>query len=156
MFDHIGLGVTNYAASKAFFLQSLQPLEMGLVMEGEHGIGIGPKGKPSLWLYQSSEKPTPLHLAFTAENRQRVRDFHRAALAAGGKDNGAPGLRPTTTPTTTARSSLGRTVTTSKRSVIGPRPEPPGDSTTRSYCEKSGMSCRSGSYRPCQYPGLRL
>ena len=63
-------------------------------MEGEHGIGIGPKGKPSLWLFQTSEKPAPLHLAFTAENRQQVQDFYRAALEAGGKDNGAPGLRP--------------------------------------------------------------
>jgi catechol 2,3-dioxygenase-like lactoylglutathione lyase family enzyme len=94
MFDHVGFGVSDYAASKAFFLQSLQPLGVGLVMEGEHGAGMGPKGKPSLWLYPSSGKPAPMHIAFTAENRQQVRDFHRAALAAGGKDNGAPGLRP--------------------------------------------------------------
>lgn len=94
MFDHLGLGVTDYVASKAFFLQALQPLGIGIVMEGEHGIGIGPKGKPALWLYQSSNQPAPLHIAFTAENRQQVQDFYRAALEAGGKDNGAPGLRP--------------------------------------------------------------
>jgi len=94
MFDHIGFGVTNYETSKSFFLAALAPLGIGTVMEGEHGIGIGPKGKPSLWLFQSSEKPTPLHLAFTAENRKQVQDFYRAALEAGGKDNGAPGLRP--------------------------------------------------------------
>ena len=94
MFDHLGFGVTDYTASKAFFLQSLQPLGIDIVMEGEHGLGLGPKGKPSLWLLQTSEKPTPLHLAFTAESRQQVQDFHRAALGAGGKDNGAPGLRP--------------------------------------------------------------
>jgi catechol 2,3-dioxygenase-like lactoylglutathione lyase family enzyme len=94
MFDHIGLGVSDFGASKAFFLKALHPLGAGIVMEGEHGVGIGPNGKPSLWLFQSKEKPTPLHLAFTAENRQQVRDFHAAALAAGGTDNGAPGLRP--------------------------------------------------------------
>jgi catechol 2,3-dioxygenase-like lactoylglutathione lyase family enzyme len=94
MFDHLGLGVSDYAASKAFFLKALQPLGVGVVMEGEHGLGLGPKGKPALWLFQSTHKPAPLHIAFTAENRQQVHDFHRAALAAGGRDNGAPGLRP--------------------------------------------------------------
>ena len=94
MFDHVGFGVSNYAASKDFFLQALEPLGAGIVMEGEHGLGIGPKGKPALWLFESPDKPVPMHLAFTATNRQQVQAFHRAALAAGGKDNGAPGLRP--------------------------------------------------------------
>jgi len=94
MFDHIGLGVSNYAASKAFFLRALQPLGVGIVMEGEHGLGIGPKGKPALWLFETAERPAPLHLAFTADSHQQVQEFHAAALAAGGKDNGAPGLRP--------------------------------------------------------------
>ena len=94
MFDHLGLGVSDYAASKAFFLKALQPLGVGIVMEGEHGLGLGPKGKPALWLFQTAGKPAPLHIAFTAENRQQVQDFHRAALEAGGQDNGAPGLRP--------------------------------------------------------------
>ena len=94
MFDHIGLGVSSFAASKAFFLAALEPLGVGIVMEGEHGLGIGSHGKPSLWLYETADKPAPLHLAFTAANRQQVQAFHRAALAAGGQDNGAPGLRP--------------------------------------------------------------
>ena len=94
MFGHVGFGVSNYAASKDFFLQALEPLGVGIVMEGEHGLGIGPKGKPALWLFESPDKPVPMHLAFTATNRQQVQAFHRAALAAGGKDNGAPGLRP--------------------------------------------------------------
>ena len=81
MFDHIGFGVTDYAASKAFFLRALQPLGIGVVMEGEYGVGIGPEGKPALWLYQCSVKPAPLHLAFSAQNRQQVDDFHRAAIA---------------------------------------------------------------------------
>ena len=63
-------------------------------MEGPYGVGLGQKQKPSLWLYQTTEKPAPLHLAFAAGDRQQVDDFYRAALAAGGRDNGAPGLRP--------------------------------------------------------------
>jgi catechol 2,3-dioxygenase-like lactoylglutathione lyase family enzyme len=94
MFDHVGLGVTDYAASKAFFVKALEPLGVGIVMEGPHGVGIGPNRKPSLWLFQTSEKPAHLHLAFTAADRKQVDAFHRAALDAGGKDNGAPGLRP--------------------------------------------------------------
>lgn len=94
MFDHLGFGVTNYAASRAFFLKALEPLGIGNVMEGEHGLGLGPEGKPALWLFPTTENPAPLHLAFTAKDREQVRAFHRAALAAGGADNGAPALRP--------------------------------------------------------------
>ena len=94
MFDHIGFGVTDYEKSKSFFLQALRPLGIGVVMEGPYGDGIGPKGKPGLWLHQTTDKPSPVHLAFTAADRAQVDAFHRAALASGGKDNGAPGLRP--------------------------------------------------------------
>lgn len=94
MFDHVGLGASDLAASKAFFLQALQPLGVGLAMEGPYGVGLGQNGKPSLWLHQSSDKTAPLHLAFAAANRAQVDAFYVAALAAGGKDNGAPGLRP--------------------------------------------------------------
>lgn len=94
MFDHLGFGVTNYAASRAFFLKALEPPGIGIVMEGEHGLGLGPKGKPALWMSKTAEEPAPLHLAFTAKDREQVRAFHRAALAAGGADNGASGLRP--------------------------------------------------------------
>ena len=94
MFDHVGFGVSDLAASKAFFLQALAPLKVALVMEGPYGVGIGRDGKPSLWLYETSERPAPLHIAFRAATRADVDAFHRAALAAGGRDNGAPGLRP--------------------------------------------------------------
>jgi catechol 2,3-dioxygenase-like lactoylglutathione lyase family enzyme len=94
MFDHVGLGVTDYAKSKEFFLRALAAIGVGTVMEGPFGIGLGRNNKPSLWLYQATGKPAPLHLAFTAETRKQVDAFHRAALEAGGKDNGAPGLRP--------------------------------------------------------------
>jgi len=94
MFDHLGFGVTDLAASKAFFLQALAPLGVAVVMEGPYGVGLGQDNKPTLWLHQSPDKPAPLHLAFVAVNRAQVDAFHRAALAAGGRDNGAPGLRP--------------------------------------------------------------
>ena len=93
MFDHVGLGVRDLAASKAFFLKALQPLDVTLAMEGRYGVGLGQNGKPSLWLHESKDRSAPLHLAFTAPNRAQVDAFHIAALAAGGKDNGAPGLR---------------------------------------------------------------
>ena len=93
MFDHVGFGVSDYAASKAFFLKALQPLGVAVVMESPYGVGLGQNGKPSLWMYQTSEKPAHLHLAFAADNREQVKEFYRAALEAGGKDNGAPGLR---------------------------------------------------------------
>ncbi|HKU87948.1 MAG TPA: VOC family protein [Casimicrobiaceae bacterium] len=94
MFDHVGFGVTDYEKSKSFFLQALRPLGIGVVMEGPYGVGIGPKGKPGLWLHQTTDKPAPVHIAFTATDRAQVDAFHRAAIVAGGKDHGAPGLRP--------------------------------------------------------------
>ncbi|WP_283147655.1 VOC family protein [Silvimonas soli] len=94
MFDHVVFGVSDYAASKAFFLQSLAPLGIVIVQEGPHGIELSSDDKTSLCLFQTQEKPAHLHLAFVAENRQQVDAFHSAALEAGGKDNGAPGLRP--------------------------------------------------------------
>lgn len=67
-----------------------------VVSEGSptYGVELSTNGKASLCLYQTEEKPAQLHLAFTAENRQQVEAFYRAALAAGSKDNGAPSLRP--------------------------------------------------------------
>ena len=95
MFDHVVFGVSDYAASKAFFLKALEPLGVAVVLEGPLGVELSPKGsKSSLCLFQTEEKPARLHLAFTAENCQQVEAFYRAALEAGGKDNGAPGLRP--------------------------------------------------------------
>lgn len=94
MFDHIGFGVTNLAESKAFYLQALQPLAVEVAMEGPYGVGLGRSGKPSLWLSETKERPAHLHLAFVADTRAQVDAFHAAALAAGGKDNGAPGIRP--------------------------------------------------------------
>jgi catechol 2,3-dioxygenase-like lactoylglutathione lyase family enzyme len=97
MFDHVKFGVSDYAASKAFFLKALEPLGIAVVAEGLPTYGVElcpPEGKASLCLHQTEEKPAHLHLAFTAETRQQVDAFYSAALKAGGKDNGAPGLRP--------------------------------------------------------------
>jgi catechol 2,3-dioxygenase-like lactoylglutathione lyase family enzyme len=96
MFDHVKFGVSDYAASKAFFLKVLEPLGVAAGSEGppSYGVELIAKGMGSLCLYQTEASPAPLHLAFTAENRQQVDAFYRAALAAGGIDNGAPGLRP--------------------------------------------------------------
>ena len=97
MFDHVKFGVSDYAASRAFFLKALGPLGVTVAAEGEpnYGVELCAKGsKASLILFQTSEKPAPLHLAFTAENRPQVDEFYGAAMEAGGKDNGAPGLCP--------------------------------------------------------------
>ena len=94
MFDHVVFGVSDYAASKAFFLKALEPLGVAVALEGPLGVELSAKGKASLCMFQTEEKPAHHHLAFTAENRRQVEAFYRTALEAGGKDNGAPGLRP--------------------------------------------------------------
>ena len=94
MFDHVVFGVSDYAASKAFFLKALEPIGMAIISEGPLGIELSADGKASLCLFQTMGKPAHLHLAFVAANRGQVDAFHRAALEAGARDNGAPGLRP--------------------------------------------------------------
>jgi catechol 2,3-dioxygenase-like lactoylglutathione lyase family enzyme len=94
VFDHIGFGVSNLAVSKAFFLKALAPLGVTVAMEGPYGVGMGTNGKPSLWLHDKSVPAAAMHIAFAAQTRKEVDAFHAAALDAGGKDNGAPGIRP--------------------------------------------------------------
>ena len=96
MFDHVKFGVSDYAASKAFFLKALAPLGVTVASEGPpaYGVEICHTGEASLCLFQTDERPAHLHLAFRAEYRQQVDDFYRAALQAGARDNGPPGLRP--------------------------------------------------------------
>ena len=91
--DHIGISVSDYAASKAFFTAALAPLEIALVSETHGWAGFGKAGKPEFWLGQGAVAHAPMHIAFLAESRRQVQDFYEAALAAGGKDNGAPGIR---------------------------------------------------------------
>jgi catechol 2,3-dioxygenase-like lactoylglutathione lyase family enzyme len=97
MFDHVKFGVSDFAASKAFFLKALEPIGVVVAAEGEpsYGVELVAKGNnTSLILFQTEEKPAHLHLAFTAERREQVDAFYRAALEAGARDHGAPGLRP--------------------------------------------------------------
>jgi catechol 2,3-dioxygenase-like lactoylglutathione lyase family enzyme len=91
--DHVGLAVSDFARSKAFYTDALRPLEYEVVMEFEGVAGFGAKGKPDFWIAQG-EPGTPIHIAFASPDRATVDAFHEAALAAGGNDNGGPGLRP--------------------------------------------------------------
>ena len=75
-------------------LKALEPIGIAVLSEGPLGIELSSDGESSLCIRRIEEKPSHLHLAFKAENRKQVDDFHRAALKAGAKDNGAPGLRP--------------------------------------------------------------
>lgn len=94
MFDHISFGVRDYAASKAFYLAALAPIGMELLQENALGAELSADGKTSLCIGPTTEKPAHLHIAFVTDDRRVVDAFHRAALAAGGRDNGAPGVRP--------------------------------------------------------------
>src|SRR5688572_10843951 len=108
MIDHIGITVSNVALATELYLKCLAPLGYGIVMEvsadetgSEPAIGFGPPGeeadfqtgKPSFWIGGGRRPSGPIHVAFVAATRAAVDAFYRAALAAGAKDNGAPGLR---------------------------------------------------------------
>jgi catechol 2,3-dioxygenase-like lactoylglutathione lyase family enzyme len=94
MLDHVGIPVSDFERSKRFYEQALSPLGYELIMEPRHGAaGLGRSGKPDFWIGQG-EPGYPLHVAFAAEDRATVEAFHEVAVAAGGRDNGGPGLRP--------------------------------------------------------------
>jgi catechol 2,3-dioxygenase-like lactoylglutathione lyase family enzyme len=98
--DHIGIPVSDFTRSKRFYEAALKPIGYGLVMEvsaeetgGHPAAGFGSDGKPSFWIGGGATIGRT-HVAFIAKDRAAVDAFYRAALAAGGKDNGPPGLRP--------------------------------------------------------------
>lgn len=95
MIDHVKLFVSDYGRSRELYLRALEPLGYSLIMESaEIGAGMG-IDRPEFWLMPADgEVPTRAHIALRAETREAVDAFHAAALAAGAKDNGAPGLRP--------------------------------------------------------------
>jgi len=94
MFDHIGLSVRDLPKTRAFYTAALAPLGFVLQYDQDGVIAFGPPGKWALWFYGKGDGPTGIHIALSATTRAQVDAFHAAALAAGGKDNGAPGLRP--------------------------------------------------------------
>lgn len=94
MIDHIGIEVRDYERAREFYRSALNPLNYVLTMESDGLAGFGAAGKPDFWIH-AGEKNTPhVHVAFQTESRETVKRFYDAALQAGGKDNGAPGLRP--------------------------------------------------------------
>ena len=102
MIDHLGIEVADYARSRAFYERVLATLGHAVVMEVTHemsggyeGCGFGPAGQPHFWIGKGGGQPSSgAHIAFAAQRRAQVDAFHAAAIAAGARDNGAPGLRP--------------------------------------------------------------
>jgi len=94
MIDHIGIRVSDLERAIAFYSAALAPLGYKQIMRFEQFVGFGVPPKPDFWIQGGSAPNQPSHVAFQAIGRQRVRDFYAAAIAAGGKDNGPPGLRP--------------------------------------------------------------
>ena len=97
LIDHIGLAVSDSKASKAFYLACLKPLNIELVVEldgdDKGWMGFGRGDSAEFWFGPDDKAQYPMHIAFRAENRAQVDAFYQAALAAGGRDNGASGLR---------------------------------------------------------------
>ena len=101
MLDHIGFSVADFKRSRAFYEAALNELGLMVVMEvtreqsgGYEGVGFGSQGKPFFWIGNGDKPKGGLHVAFTAASRADVDAFYRAAMDAGGRDNGGPGLRP--------------------------------------------------------------
>jgi catechol 2,3-dioxygenase-like lactoylglutathione lyase family enzyme len=92
--DHAGVAVSDIATSKAFYRAALAPLGYAIIMEWEQYAGFGVPPKPDFWIGEGQPNSPRIHVAFRAENRSQVAAFHKAALSAGGRDNGPPGLRP--------------------------------------------------------------
>jgi catechol 2,3-dioxygenase-like lactoylglutathione lyase family enzyme len=92
--DHVGLDVSDYAASKAFYESALAPLGMRLMMEPVPNVGGFGDDFPFFWIAERGRGPdSGTHVSFTVEDHATVDAFHEAALAAGGRDNGGPGIR---------------------------------------------------------------
>ena len=99
MIDHVGLRVSDIARSKKFFGGALAPLGYALLADYGTALGYGVAPKPDFWVGEGPAAGSATHVCFAAPNRAVVDAFHKAALAAGGRDNGAPGLRTMYHPT---------------------------------------------------------
>ncbi len=93
MIDHIMMHTSFVEEAKEFYSMALAPLEYELIWEMKSWLGFGRDGRPDFLLKGGSKNTPPVHVAFRAESRLMVRTFYNAALAAGGKDNGPPGIR---------------------------------------------------------------
>lgn len=96
MLDHIGFNISSKPASRAFYDAALAPLGISRVMEFGDWLGYGRNNKPEFWIGKQKDGAHlqgVLHVAFTAGTRAEVDRFYQAGLAAGGRDNGAPGIR---------------------------------------------------------------
>ncbi len=93
MIDHFTLSVIDLQKAVVFYEKALAPLGYSLVSAFEQYRGFGPKGKPSFWVKHAEISTTPMHIAFSASSRAAVDAFHQAALAAGARDDGQPGVR---------------------------------------------------------------
>ena len=97
--DHLGITVSDMSRSKAFYAKAFEPLGIALLMDHGRACGYGRDQKPDFWLGYDPDKPakpetiTPVHVCFSAKNRAEVDAFYAAAIAAGGRDNGKPGVR---------------------------------------------------------------
>jgi catechol 2,3-dioxygenase-like lactoylglutathione lyase family enzyme len=92
--DHVVIRVSDFEQSKRFYAEALSPLGYELLREPSvSAAGFGRQGKPEFWIVQG-DRGQPVHIAFAADDRARVDAFHEEALAAGGRNNGGPGLRP--------------------------------------------------------------
>ncbi|KKC36647.1 glyoxalase [Devosia epidermidihirudinis] len=98
MIDHVGLHTQQFDTMLAFYQAALAPLGYTVMMQFEGNAGLG-RETPDLWISAAEGTPSRVHLALGADKHEAVDAFHAAALAAGGKDNGGPGLRPHYTPT---------------------------------------------------------
>ena len=94
MLDHVTIGVSDAAKSQAFYDAALAPLGIQRLHEEAGYAGYGVGDKPFFWIGAKSTVATGVHVAFAAASRDVVDRFHAAAVAAGGRDNGEPGLRP--------------------------------------------------------------
>ena len=101
MIDHTGLTVSDFAKSKTFYSRALAPIGYELIMELSAAVtgrsdvaGFGVPPKPDFWIAGGKPNVPPIHIAFRVATRAQVDAFYKAAIAAGGRDNGAPGLRP--------------------------------------------------------------
>jgi len=94
MIDHVTANVGDFAAAKRFYEQALAPLGYSMQMEFESAAGFGTgEGIPDFWIGSRAERGAT-HVAFSAGDRAAVDAFFEAAIAAGGRDNGPPGVRP--------------------------------------------------------------